>query len=107
MSVRWRKSSNPKAYPRQKLQIQVPHTILLYNKKPKTGIQRQWYTITILSRSIFFQEVFLFCNALFRHPYIETEKDIAVRNYNARLAKIFEIEEYIMGMTINMTDFQL
>ena len=54
-----------------------------------------------------FRKFFLFCNALFRHPYIEIEKVIAVRNYNARLAKIFEIEEYIMGMTINMTDFQL
>ena len=34
-------------------------------------------------------------------------KDVAIRNYNARLAKIYESEESIMGMPINMTNFQL
>lgn len=34
-------------------------------------------------------------------------KDVAIRNYNARLAKIYESEEGIMGMPINMTNFHL
>ena len=34
-------------------------------------------------------------------------KDVAIRNYNARLAKIYESEESILGMPINMTNFQL
>ena len=34
-------------------------------------------------------------------------KDVAIRKYNARLAKIYESEESILGMPINMTNFQL
>ena len=34
-------------------------------------------------------------------------KDIAIRNYNARLAKIYESEEAIMGMPIQMKEFRL
>ncbi|MBP3721621.1 MAG: DsbA family protein [Selenomonadaceae bacterium] len=34
-------------------------------------------------------------------------KDIAIKNYNARLAKIYESEESISGMPINMTNFRL
>ena len=34
-------------------------------------------------------------------------KDIAIKNYNVRLAEIYESEEPIMGMPINMTDFHL
>ncbi|MBO6179175.1 MAG: DsbA family protein [Selenomonadaceae bacterium] len=33
--------------------------------------------------------------------------EVAIRNYNVRLAKIYEGEESIMGMPINMTNFQL
>lgn len=44
----------------------------------------------------------------FVHPDdLSKGKDIAIRNYNARLAKIYEHEESIMGMPINMTDFHL
>ncbi len=34
-------------------------------------------------------------------------KDVAIRKYNARLAKIYESEESILGMPINMSNFQL
>ncbi|MBU3199225.1 DsbA family protein [Clostridium estertheticum] len=34
-------------------------------------------------------------------------KDIAIKNYNKRLAKIYESEESISGMPINMTNFHL
>ncbi|MBQ2663411.1 MAG: DsbA family protein [Clostridia bacterium] len=34
-------------------------------------------------------------------------KETAIKNYNVRLAKIYESEEAIMGMPINMTDFHL
>ena len=70
---------------------------MLYNRPP--------VTFNTLSGSFFF--FVTLCFVIHIYPYIEIEKVIAVRNYNARLAKIFEIEEYIMGMTINMTDFQL
>ena len=33
--------------------------------------------------------------------------EVAIRNYNVRLAKIYESEESIMGMPINMTNFHL
>lgn len=33
--------------------------------------------------------------------------DVAIRRYNDRLAKIYESEESIMGMPINMTNFHL
>ena len=38
---------------------------------------------------------------------LSVSKEIALKNYNAKLAKIYESEEDITGMPINMTNFQL
>ena len=37
---------------------------------------------------------------------LSVSKELALRNYNARLAKIYESEESISGMPINMRGFQ-
>ena len=37
---------------------------------------------------------------------LSVSKKLALRNYNARLAKIYESEESISGMPINMRGFQ-
>lgn len=57
---------------------------MLYNRHP--------VTFHTLSRSFL-----LFCNGLFRHPYRETEKDFAVRNYNAHPAKILKMKNLSWG----------
>ena len=38
---------------------------------------------------------------------LSISKELAIKNYNAKLSKIYENEENITGMPINMTDFQL
>ena len=38
---------------------------------------------------------------------LSVSKEFAIKNYNAKLAKIYESEEYISNMPINMTDFHL
>ena len=38
---------------------------------------------------------------------LSISKELAIKNYNAKLSKIYESEEDITGMPINMTDFQL
>ena len=38
---------------------------------------------------------------------LSISKELAIKNYNAKLAKIYEDEEYISDMPINMTDFHL
>lgn len=38
---------------------------------------------------------------------LSVSKEIALKNYNAKLAKIYESEEDITGMPINMSNFQL
>ena len=38
---------------------------------------------------------------------LSVSKELALKNYNARLAKIYENEESISGMPINMRGFQL
>ena len=38
---------------------------------------------------------------------LSINKELAIKNYNAKLAKIYESEEYISNMPINMTDFHL
>ena len=53
--------------------------------------------------SVLVKDVYDFVNPI----DLSVSKEFAIKNYNARLAKIYKSEEIITGMPINMTDFHL